>query len=203
MVKTAQSRYDLLEELKFTERESLPAANYEAAVVPQDAATFAQQAAIVRAAAPAARWVNPSAHDADRAELLTPDMSTESGDPFGYVEPIGAGRIRGLILHKLMEELLTGELSPQEDVAKRAEQLRDELLAIRPADGPIPTSRELATTTLQTYWLPYVQRLLPVLVPELSIWGELALPIHDDLRFRAFAAFGTSGRTGSFGFFTA
>jgi hypothetical protein len=32
---------------------------------------------------------------------------------------------------------------------------------------------------------------------------NLALPIHDDLRFRAFAAFGTSGRTGSFGFFTA
>ena len=31
----------------------------------------------------------------------------------------------------------------------------------------------------------------------------LALPIHDDLRFRAFAAFGSSGRTGSFGFFTA
>ena len=33
--------------------------------------------------------------------------------------------------------------------------------------------------------------------------AKLALPIHDDLRFRAFAAFGTSGRTGSFGFFTA
>ena len=31
----------------------------------------------------------------------------------------------------------------------------------------------------------------------------LALPIHDDLRFGAYAAFGTSGRTGSFGFFTA
>ena len=32
---------------------------------------------------------------------------------------------------------------------------------------------------------------------------SLALPIHDDLRFGAYAAFGTSGRTGSFGFFTA
>ena len=32
---------------------------------------------------------------------------------------------------------------------------------------------------------------------------RLALPIHDDLRFGAYAAFGTSGRTGSFGFFTA
>ena len=32
---------------------------------------------------------------------------------------------------------------------------------------------------------------------------SLSLPIHDDLRFGAYAAFGTSGRTGSFGFFTA
>ena len=32
---------------------------------------------------------------------------------------------------------------------------------------------------------------------------HLSLPIHDDLRFGAYAAFGTSGRTGSFGFFTA
>jgi hypothetical protein len=36
-----------------------------------------------------------------------------------------------------------------------------------------------------------------------ALLAGLALPIHDDLRFRAFAAFGTSGRTGSFGFFTA
>ena len=72
-----------------------------------------------------------------------------------------------------MEELLTGELSPRDDVAVRAGRLRDELLAIEPADGPLPISGELATTALQTFQLPYVQRLLPVLVPELSIWGEI------------------------------
>ncbi len=76
-------------------------------------------------------------------------------------------------MHKLMEELLTGELSPQDDVAVRAERLRDELLAIEPADGPLPIPGELATTALQTFQLPYVQRLLPVLVPELAVWGEL------------------------------
>ena len=32
---------------------------------------------------------------------------------------------------------------------------------------------------------------------------RLALPIHNDVGFGAYAAFGTSGRTGSFGFFTA
>jgi len=40
-------------------------------------------------------------------------------------------------------------------------------------EGPLPAPGELAATALQTYRLPYVQRLLPVLVPELSIWGEI------------------------------
>jgi hypothetical protein len=37
----------------------------------------------------------------------------------------------------------------------------------------------------------------------LDTFRLLALPIHDDLRFRGFAAFGPWGRRGSFGFFTA
>ena len=55
----------------------------------------------------------------------------------------------------------------------RAERLLNELLAIDPAEGPLPAPGALATTALQTYRLPYVQRLLPVLVPELSVWGEI------------------------------
>lgn len=116
--------------------------------------------------------MNPSAHDADRAEILTPTVSAEPVGTFEYVEPIGAGRLRGLILHKLMEELLTRELSPQDDVVARAERLRDELLAIEPMDEQ-PVPGELAATALQTFQHPYVQRLLPVLLPELSVWGDL------------------------------
>jgi hypothetical protein len=71
-----------------------------------------------------------------------------------------------------MEELLTGELSPDDDVAVRAAHLRDELLAIEPTDE-IPVPDELAATALGTLRLPYVQRLLPALVPEISVWGEL------------------------------
>jgi hypothetical protein len=141
-------------------------------VAPQDADTFARQAAIVQAATPPLHWVNPSVHDADRAGILTPPLAIEPGSTFELVEPIGAGRIRGLILHKLMEELLTGELSPQDDVTARAERLRDELRAFEPTDEfPIPG--ELAATALRTFQLPYLRRLLPVLVPEFSVWGEL------------------------------
>ncbi|PDT43869.1 DNA helicase UvrD [Sinorhizobium fredii] len=170
--KLVNLRFDLLEELKLYALEPRPTNGSEAGVVPQDADTFARQAAIVQAATPALRWVHPSVHDADRAEILTPAIAIEPGSTFEYVEPIGAGRIRGLILHKLMEELLTGELSPQDDITARVERLRDELLALEPTNEP-PVPGELAATALQTFRLPYVQHLLPFLVPELSVWSEL------------------------------
>ena len=42
------------------------------------------------------------------------------------------------------------------------------------------------------------------LVTALATFGAavLALPIHDDVRFGAWAALGDFGRTGSFGYFT-
>lgn len=182
-------RYDLLAELRLGGLEPATTVDSEPVVLAQDADTFARQAAIVQAAAPELRWVSPSAHDADRAEILLP--ADGPGGAFDYVEPIGAGRIRGLILHKLMEELLTGELSPHGDVTARAERLRDELLAIEPMEGPVPVPGELATTALQTYRLPHVQDLLPFLVPELSVWGETdqgllagridAIAVHDGM----------------------
>ncbi|WJI50134.1 PD-(D/E)XK nuclease family protein [Mesorhizobium sp. C089B] len=167
-------RFDLLEELQFNQLEPRATHDLDAAALPQDAKAFARQTAIVQAASPPLRWVNPSGHDADRAEILTPSVAVEPSGAFEYIEPIGAGRTRGLVLHKLMEELLTGELSPQGDVVARAVRLLNELLAIDPAEGPLPDPGELAATALQTYRLPYVQRLLPVLVPELSIWSEMA-----------------------------
>ena len=171
--KLVNLRFDLLEELKLHMLRPRRSTGPEAEVAAQDADTFARQAAVVRTATPALRWVNPSVHDADRAEIITAAVTVEPTSTFDYVEPIGAGRIRGLILHKLMEELLTGELLAQDDIDARAERLRDELLAIEPTDE-LPVPGELAATVLKTFLLPHVQHLLPFLVPELSVWGEPA-----------------------------
>jgi len=170
--KLVNLRFDLLVDLNVNALAPRPIGGSDTVAIAQDADTFARQAATVQAATPALRWVNPSVHDADRAEILTPTVSVEPLGTFEYVEPIGAGRIRGLILHKLMEELLTGELSAQDAIADRAERLRDELLAIDPTDE-LPVPGELAATALRTFRLPYVQRLVPFLVPELSVWCEL------------------------------
>lgn len=69
--------------------------------------------------------------------------------------PIGAGRVRGLVLHKLLEEILTGEL-PEDAPAltKRAKALTSELVAEIGPGAPKPA--ELAATVLHTLRNPEV-----------------------------------------------
>lgn len=71
--------------------------------------------------------------------------------------PIGAGRVRGLLLHKLMEEVLTGEL--REDLAgfgARARALLGELVIDVGDDAHLPDPKEMATTAWRTLQLPDV-----------------------------------------------
>ena len=83
---------------------------------------FAREAECVTAAAPVLTWLRPSDHDRDRAEALEP-VTRAVDDAFEYVLPVGAGRLRGVLLHKLMEELLTGELADT-DAAAASDGLR-------------------------------------------------------------------------------
>jgi ATP-dependent exoDNAse (exonuclease V) beta subunit len=137
---------------------------------------FARQAEAVVAAAPALRWRRPSDHDFDRAEALEPMVSSiESA--FEFIEPIGAGRHRGILLHKLMEEVLTGELADTDSAAVegRAADLLDELLGrAEVLPGLRPSAAEAARTALNTLALADVARLRPHLVPEVPIWSQLS-----------------------------
>jgi hypothetical protein len=49
-------------------------------------------------------------------------------DAFEFVEPVGGGRLRGVVLHKLMEEFLTGELDERDpdQVEERARTILHE-----------------------------------------------------------------------------
>jgi len=74
-------------------------------------------------------------------------------DAFEYIEPIGAGRIRGIVLHKLMGELLTGEISDSDAtiVELRAAQLLEELLGQEdPNSVERPHPLEMARTAINT-----------------------------------------------------
>lgn len=143
----------------------------------QTAARFVAEAEVVAAASPPLIWRRPSDHDPDRAVIAegAVDPANETAEA---VNVAGAGRLRGILLHKLMEEFLTGELGEDEKaVTARAGDLLQQILADGPNARDLPEPAELATTALRTLRLPVIAALRPNLVPELAVWsateGEL------------------------------
>jgi hypothetical protein len=97
-------------------------------------------------------------------------------DAFEYLEPIGAGRIRGIVLHKLIEELLTGELSDSDAtiVELRAAQLLEELSGQEdPHLGERPDPQEMARTVTNTMNFADVVALRRHLMPEIAVYSVL------------------------------
>lgn len=82
--------------------------------------------------------------------------------------------MRGLLLHKLMEELLTGELA--EDTgrfAERARTLLAELVLDDAAAGALPDADEIAATAWRTLRLPEIAALRERLVAEWPVYTLL------------------------------
>ena len=117
-------------------------------------------------------WRRPSEHDGDRlGDSLDGVVTLESQAE--RLEVAGAGARRGVILHKLTEELLTGELA-EELVASaaRARDLLDQLMPCTETDRVRPDPNEMAAAALRTLALPEIAELRPSLVPEIPIWAK-------------------------------
>jgi len=166
-------RFDQLSELEFNHLVAAAPHHGAATIEAQDLPTFQRQHEAIQAASVEVRWTNPSAHDTDREDAVVRPTSVESAGGYDYIEPLGSGRLRGLVLHKLMEEFLTGELLESGDVTDRARRLLEELLSITPDPGSLPEPSELAATVLRTRRLPYVSRVWSSLVPELAVWSQV------------------------------
>lgn len=134
---------------------------------------FAAEAETVAAASPPLTWRRPSDHDADRALVAegTVDPANETAE---VVIAPNAGRLRGIVLHKLMEELLNGELSEDETTATaRADVLLQQIAGAEPdATRKLPIPSEMAKTALRTLRVPEIAALRPGLIPELAVWSE-------------------------------
>ncbi len=126
-------------------------------------------------------WRTPSRGE-DRTgpaqrEEETPLILATDGDgaPLDGVAPaaIQGGRERGTILHKLIEEVLTGETEETRlDLANRAETLIQTLgrtVTDDAAEGLAPL--ELADCVLRALSLPEISALRPGLMPELPVYG--------------------------------
>lgn len=128
----------------------------------------AEQARIADASRPI-RWIRPSDGDADRlVEVARVDDSADA-DPAGLATITGS-TIRGAILHKLIEEILTGEIDEAVAVAEtRAAALLVQLGP--PATRASPDPAEMAATALRTLSLPGIAEHRGALVPEVAVYG--------------------------------
>ena len=142
----------------------------------QDGDIFAAESERIRAMSKPIAWLKPSAHDND---LINSDDVTED-DGFDLVEGdapeiIGAGRLRGLLLHKLIEEVLWEGLDEGlSALVARAEHLIVHLASHDDPHETLPDCGEVAEMVRTTLALPEVAALRPHLVPEVPVYGMIA-----------------------------
>ncbi|MFZ2982976.1 MAG: UvrD-helicase domain-containing protein [Sphingobium sp.] len=140
---------------------------------------FVAEAVAVVAASHKLRWIAPS-RDEDPAGPLdvvsVPQIVLGADDESPAIDAIAVqgGRERGLVIHKLIEEVLTGETADDAGalVARAAGLIRD--LGREPGLDPALglSADEIAVTVGRTLALPEIAAIRPRLVPELPVYGS-------------------------------
>jgi ATP-dependent exoDNAse (exonuclease V) beta subunit len=146
--------------------------------------SFAAEAAAIAHPQRWLTWLAPSRDEGSTTAILTyeaediwaaNDVSQPNAE---RVTPsVQGGRERGLILHKLLEEILTGETS--EDAATLTERAHALIVAIGetivddPSQGLSPG--ELAGCVIRTLALPEIVELRPTLAPEFSVYASMVV----------------------------
>ena len=147
----------------------------------QDAATWEREAATIAGNQRRISWHQPSRHEDPEEPMEEPEAVFASADtaleavPEETEEmPIRGGRERGLILHKLMEEVLAGETAGDEGpLQARASELITQLGLKDAQDAAAgPSSAEMAATVVRTLRLPELAALWPRLVPEFRVYAS-------------------------------
>jgi exodeoxyribonuclease-5 len=141
---------------------------------------FAAQTNVIHEQQPHLVWRAPSRDEGAAGNVLAreqPDIwsaGTDEAAPDLKAPPtIQGGMERGLILHKLMEEILTGEIADDaEAVTARAGEL---ITSLGQAPAADPATRlspaELTGCVARTLALPQVVALRPRLLPEFPVYG--------------------------------
>ena len=144
---------------------------------------FALEAAAIAARQHRIVWTVPSRSEGPAlpsTEDEAPEIWIAGSEDMPEEAPAGpairGGRERGIILHRLIEETLTGETSETEDsLAGRAAILigmAGRAVATDPAEGLVP--RELARCVLRALSLPEIAALRPELQPEFPVHAATA-----------------------------
>jgi len=114
------------------------------------------------------QWIQPSRIEIDEVPVTVPpeeDLAEPTPEVHGSA-------IRGRVLHKLMEEILLGEVADDEaSVRTRATELLQQLGESDHSDSSEgPASQEIASTIGRTLQLPVVAQYRPALQPEFGVF---------------------------------
>ena len=150
---------------------------------------FAAEAAAIAERARSIVWRTPSrdegaVHPAEPEEALTILATDGDGAPAdsAFGTAIQGGRERGIILHKLVEEVLAGETAESPpDLRGRAEVLirvLDRPAMDDPGEGLSPA--ELADCAVRALSLPEIATLRPRLVPEFTVYAASDMGAHEE-----------------------
>ena len=151
---------------------------------------FAREAAAITARQHRIVWTVPSRSEGPAlpsAEDEAPEIWIAGSEDVPEEAPPGpairGGRERGIILHRLIEETLTGETSETEDsLADRAAILigmAGRAVAADPSEGLEP--RELARCVLRALSLPEIAALRPDLQPEFPVHAATASAAEENV----------------------
>jgi len=137
----------------------------------QTAEQFAAEHDKILQATQTIRWVNPSKEDPDRVQETASVVIDTTTEVLETSVPVGAGRVRGLLLHKLIEEVLTGELMDEQTaLSLRAGELLDQLSSGKASLKSLPEKEELAQTVQRTLSISEVAAIRARLVPEIAVY---------------------------------
>jgi CRISPR-associated exonuclease Cas4 len=148
-----------------------PLAQPEEATNRQSRDIFASEQANIERAFRRIHWIRPSEGDPDNILLAIPPAS--AWEEIETTPQTEGSSLRGVMLHKLMEELLTDEVAPSlEALRARCKILIPQL---RPVGQRAPhlDAEELAATAWRTYSLPELADNRDELVPEVPVYARL------------------------------
>ncbi|WP_457281012.1 UvrD-helicase domain-containing protein [Polaromonas sp. P5_D5] len=142
---------------------------------------FSQEAAAISALKRQIAWISPSRNEDPATPLIQVEapvvvvasLTGKINDSGLTTYPVQGGRERGLVLHKLLEEVLTGEtLDDVHALTTRVEALAA-MLGVATFDDPSKglSSLELASTTRRALALEAVAAVRDRLVPEFGVFS--------------------------------
>jgi exodeoxyribonuclease-5 len=147
---------------------------------PQSLDTFKAEAQSIVAHVKTLRWESPSRHDeretvaAEDSVRIWTEFSNMPMSDVGDGLLIQGGRNRGLVLHKLMEEILTGETQGDAAaVTARANVLISELGCSSAPDPRVGVSaEEVSACVMRTWALPEIAVLRRDLLAEVPVYAS-------------------------------